>query len=116
MSEKSTLPGQKVATIEEYLPGQNTFEDGEAIRSSSVGTVELNKSEQQVSIQNKKSVLIPKIGDIVIGYVEANLGSMIAVSIQYINNKKIESNVECICVIRHLRKKNAALVLSLIHI
>ena len=39
MSEKSTLPGQKVATIEEYLPGQNTFEDGEAIRSSSVGTV-----------------------------------------------------------------------------
>ena len=110
MSEKSTLPGQKVATIEEYLPGQNTFEDGEAIRSSSVGTVELNKSEQQVSIQNKKSVLIPKIGDIVIGYVEANLGSMIAVSIQYINNKKIESNVECICVIRHLRKKNAALV------
>ena len=109
MSE-NRLPGEKVATIEEYLPGDNTFEDGDAIRSASVGTVELNKTEQLVSIQNKKSTMVPKIGDIIVGTVEANLGSMMAVSIKYINGVENESNIECICTIRHLRKKNAALV------
>ena len=66
MSE-NRLPGEKVATIEEYLPGENTFEDGDAIRSASIGTVELNKTEQLVSIQNKKSTMVPKIGDIIVG-------------------------------------------------
>ena len=42
--------------------------------------------------------------------VEATLGSMIAVSINYINGTKVDANVECICVTRHLRKKNVALV------
>ena len=109
MSE-NRLPGEKVATIEEYLPGDNTFEDGDAIRSASVGTVELNKTEQLVSIQNKKSPMVPKIGDIIVGTVEANLGSMMAVAIRYINDIETQSNIECICTIRHLRKKNAALV------
>ena len=116
MVEELTLPGEKVAMIEEYLPGENTFEDGETIRSSSIGIKELNRSEQQVSIQNKKSVGIPKIGDIIIGTVEATLGSMIAVSIGYINSTKIESNIECICVTRHLRKKNAALVKDVVRL
>ena len=116
MVEELTLPGEKVAMIEEYLPGENTFEDGESIRSSCIGIKELNRSEQQVSIQNKKSVTMPKIGDIIIGTVEATLGSMIAVSIGYINNIKIETNVECICVTRHLRKKNAALVKDIVRL
>ena len=94
MADELTIPGDKVATIEEYLPGENTFEDGETIRSSSIGIKELNRAEQQVSIQNKTSIGVPKIGDIIIGTVEATLGSMIAVSIGYINGTKIESNIE----------------------
>ena len=84
MTEELKLPGDKIAMIEEYLPGDNTFEDGHSIRSTSVGTIELNKSEQLVSIQKKKSISIPNIGDIIIGTVEASLGSMIAVSIEYV--------------------------------
>ena len=99
MTEELKLPGDKIAMIEEFLPGDNTFEDGHSIRSASVGTVELNKSEQLVSIQKKKSISIPNIGDIIIGTVEASLGSMIAVSIEYVNNIRTASNVECICSI-----------------
>ena len=113
MSE-NRLPGEKIATIEEYLPGNNTFEDGNVIRSSSVGTIDFNKVEQIVSVQNKKSVTMPQIGDIIIGTVEATLGSMIAVSIKYFNDIKIDTNVECICTIRHLRKKNVALVKDIV--
>jgi|TARA_B110000263_G_scaffold151403_1_gene131430 exosome complex component CSL4 len=114
MTEELKLPGDKIAMIEEYLPGDNTFEDGHSIRSTSVGTIELNKSEQLVSIQKKKSISIPNIGDIIIGTVEASLGSMIAVSIEYVNNIRSTSNVECICSIRHLRKKNTALVKDIV--
>ena len=42
MTEELKLPGDKIAMIEEYLPGDNTFEDGHSIRSASVGTIELN--------------------------------------------------------------------------
>ena len=110
MSEEIKLPGEKIAMIEEYLPGNNTFEDGDSIRATSVGSIEFNKSEQLVSVQKRKSISIPNVGDVIIGTVAASLGSMIAVSIDYINNVKNSSNVECICSIRHLRKKNAALV------
>lgn len=110
MSENNRLPGEKIAMIEEYLPGKNTFEDGNLIRSTSVGTVELNKAEQVVSIQNKKPIAVPNVGDVIIGTVEATLGPMIAVSMNYINGVRTELNVECICVVRHLRKKYVALV------
>jgi exosome complex component CSL4 len=51
MSEEIKLPGEKIAMIEEYLPGNNTFEDGDSIRATSVGSIEFNKSEQIVSVQ-----------------------------------------------------------------
>ena len=118
MSQEFKLPGEKIAFLEEYLSGENTFDDGESVRSTMVGKAEFDKEERIASIINNKSIPVPKIGDIIIGVVEASLGSMIAVSMQYINNTKVNSNVECICTTRHLRKKNVALVkdLSLIHI
>ena len=89
MSQESKLPGEKIAFSEEYLSGENTFDDGELVRSSVIGQTEFNKEERTVSIHSNKSISIPKIGDIVIGLVEASLGSLIAVSMQYINNIKV---------------------------
>jgi len=34
---------------------------------------------------------------------------MIAISIKFVNGKKVNSDLECICVTRHIRKKNIAL-------
>ena len=45
-----------------------------------------------------------------IGTVAAVMSSMMAVSIEYVNNKRTKSQVECICQTRHLRKKNVALL------
>ena len=110
MSEEIKLPGEKIAMIEEYLPGNNTFEDGDSIRATSVGSIEFNKSEQLVSVQKRKSISIPNVGDVIIGTVAASLGSMIAVSIDYINEKPTTSKVECVCGTRNLRIRNVALV------
>jgi len=114
MSKESKLPGEKIAFLEEYISGENTFDDGELIRSTVIGQTEFDKEERIASIANKKSVLIPKIGDEIIGIVEAALGSLIAVSMQYINGIEVNSNVECICTTRHIRKKNVALVKDIV--
>ena len=110
MSQEFKLPGEKIAFLEEYLSGDNTFDDGESVRSTVIGQTDFNKEERIVSIHKNKSIPVPNVGDIVVGLVEASLGSLIAVSMQYINGTEVHANVECICTTRHMRKKNVALV------
>ena len=114
MSQEFKLPGEKIAFLEEYLVGENTFDDGKSIRSTMIGKVEFDKEERIASVKNEKSNSVPKIGDEIVGIVEAALGSMIAVSMQYINGIKVHTNVECICATRHMRKKNVALVKDIV--
>ena len=114
MSQEFKLPGEKIAFLEEYLAGENTFDDGESVRSTMIGETKFDKEERIASIRKKKSIPIPNIGDEIIGVVEASLGSLIAVSMQYINGIKVTSNVECICTTRHMRKKNVALVKDIV--
>ena len=37
MSDNSVFPGDKIASIEEYEAGHNTFDDGDMVRSSTMG-------------------------------------------------------------------------------
>lgn len=91
------MPGDRLGFIEELEAGDNTFDDGDTIRSATVGIANVDKKNRKVDVRNGKQLSIPKKGDIVIGTVSAVLSSMIAVSIQYINGKPNSSGVECIC-------------------
>ena len=110
MSENAVFPGDKLASIEEYEAGYNTFDDGDLVRAATVGKKNIDKSTRIVEIQHPRILSIPKIGDIIIGTVAAVMSSMIAVSIDYINEKPVTSKVECVCSTRNIRKKNIALV------
>ncbi len=110
MSDNVIFPGDKIAIIEEYESGKNTFDDGHNVRSAVIGTTEMDKKNRIVQVRNSKLLSVPQINDIVIGTVAAVMSSMIAVSIDYINNKPTKSHVECICPTRNLRKKSVALV------
>ena len=46
MSQEFKLPGEKIAFLEEYLSGENTFDDGESVRSTVIGQIEFNKEER----------------------------------------------------------------------
>ncbi len=109
MSESSVIPGDKIASIEEYESGYNTFDDGDMVRASTVGEKILDKSTRVASIKHPRLLSIPQVGDTVIGTVVAVMSSMIAVSIDYINGKPTTSKVECVCSTRNIRKKNIAL-------
>ena len=55
MSEKISLPGDKVAIIEEFETGSNTFDDGHIIRSVVIGTKEFDKTQRIAKINQLKS-------------------------------------------------------------
>ena len=109
MNQNQKIPGEKIAQIEEYLPGENTFEDNDVIRATTIGSIDLDSKDRLASINRQKQITVPNVGDIIIGTVEANLPSMIAIMIKFVNGKKINSDLECVCVTRHIRKKNIAL-------
>jgi len=110
----SVLPGDTLATIEEYAAGNNTYDDGELITSTIDGESNIIKNERIVNVKNQELRKFPETDDIVIGTVEAVMGSMIAVMINYINSKPVKAQVECICATRSIRKKNVALVKDLV--
>jgi len=114
MSETATFPGDKIASIEEYEAGYNTFDDGDMVRASTVGEKILDKTTRIARIKHPKMLSIPQVGDTVIGTVAAVMSSMIAVSIDYINEKPTTSKVECICSTRNIRRKNIALVTDIV--
>ena len=109
MNDNQKIPGEKIAQVEEYLPGNNTFEDDDTIRATTIGDINLDSKERLASINSKTQITVPKVGDVIIGVVEANLPSMIAIMIKYVNGKKVVADLECVCVTRHIRKKNIAL-------
>ena len=110
MSESTVIPGDKIASIEEYESGYNTFDDGDMVRASTVGEKILDKSTRVASVKYPRLLSIPQVGDTVTGTVVAVMSSMIAVSIDYINGKPTTSKVECVCSTRNIRRKNIALV------
>ena len=67
----SVLPGDTLATIEEYAAGKNTYDDGEMIRSTIVGESNIIKNERIVNVKNQELRKFPEVDDIVIGTVEA---------------------------------------------
>ena len=93
MDENQKIPGEKVAQIEEYLPGENTYEDNDSIRATTIGNINLDSTERLASINSQTQITVPKVGDVVIGVVEANLPSMIAILIKYINGKKVVADL-----------------------
>ena len=110
MSDNSVFPGDKIASIEEYEAGNNTFDDGDMVRAATVGERNMDKETRVADVKHPKLLSVPKVGDVIIGTVAAVMSSMIAVTIDYINGNPTTSKVECICGTRNMRIRNVALV------
>ena len=82
------FPGEQVALIEEFEGGKNTYITDGTIRSKAVGTRVYDFKRTIVKINPKNSPMLPKIGDVLVGYLEMLFGSMMSVRVLYINEKK----------------------------
>ncbi|MGN6348726.1 MAG: hypothetical protein ACTHLL_03130 [Candidatus Nitrosocosmicus sp.] len=77
---KSVIPGVPLSVIEEFDPGRNTFVlDGE-VRSSVIGKPIVNMTNRILNVVQKNTPMIPKIGDIVVGYVGGLFRILISVA------------------------------------
>ena len=105
MSQKPSLPGDKIAIIEEFETGENTFDDGQSIRSLVIGTSEFDKTNRIVKINEMRKPAVAKVDDVITGNISALMNNMFAINILYINGKPTHSGLECICQARGAKKR-----------
>ncbi len=79
------LPGDFVSSPEEFLAGQNTYEQGDSVRASLPGRVERDLSKREVAVRPVVVARTLKVGDVVVGQVEAAMTSTAGVKIRYLN-------------------------------
>ena len=48
--EKIVMPGDKVGIIEQYMPGEGTYDDNGEIKSTVLGNVEINQKMKVISV------------------------------------------------------------------
>ena len=94
------LPGEQVAAIEEFEAGKNTYVHNGSVRSTALGVKVYDFKRRIVKIDQKNSPMLPKIGDIIIGYIEMLFGNMFSVRILYINDKKSDAGFSAIASTR----------------
>lgn len=100
-NERVILPGEQIASIEEFEGGKNTYLTGDGtIRSAAIGSKVLDLKRRVVKIEQKNAPVMPKVGDIIVGYVEMIFASMISVKVLYINEKKSTSGFAAIASMR----------------
>ncbi len=63
------LPGEQVAISEEFLPGENTYEQDGVIFAAAPGYIELDSGEMAAHVRPALRMARPRIDDIVIGRV-----------------------------------------------
>jgi exosome complex component CSL4 len=94
------FPGEYIAEIEEFEAGRNTFVLDGTIRSSVLGKKEYDFKRRTIKIDQINSQELPKIGDVVMGFVEMLFGSMISVKLFYVNNRLYTSGLSAIASAR----------------
>jgi exosome complex component CSL4 len=69
----SVLPGEKLGVIEEYIPGDGTFQDEDDIIYATItGTVHIDMKERKISVEGStRQPVYPKRNDIVFGEVQS---------------------------------------------
>jgi len=87
--DKLVLPGEKVSTSEELLPGNGTFEEDGIIRANRVGIYTVDEKHRQAVIKPVTSVPIElRRGDIVLAEVGSVRSSMIIANVFHVIGKK----------------------------
>ena len=79
------LPGDFLASPEEFLPGNNTYEQGDSVRASIAGRVQKDQAKQEVAVRPVVVALMPTVGDVVVGRIEAAGTSTAGMRISYLN-------------------------------
>ena len=68
-NEQIVMPGDKLGIIEQYLPGEGTYDDNGDIKSSVLGNVKINQKNKIISVETDTKPALLKVGDLVYGQI-----------------------------------------------
>jgi exosome complex component CSL4 len=81
-SKRVVTPGDALGVIEEYLPGEGIYVNGNGLlRSSTTGIAEIDHSKKIINIKPVKMAKLPKAGSSVIGIVTSLRSDLVIVTI-----------------------------------
>lgn len=81
MSNGMTMPGDRIAAAEEYIPGPGTYEKSGVIYAAIIGKVRFNDRDKIVNVAEVKHGRVLKPGDTVLGEVGSVTNSLATVAI-----------------------------------
>ena len=67
--EQIVMPGDKLGIIEQYLPGEGTYDDNGEIKSSVLGNVKITHKMKVISVESDAKPALLKVGDVVYGQI-----------------------------------------------
>lgn len=81
------LPGDRLGTIEEFVPGEGTYEENSEVYAASAGFVLIDHVDKEIKVYKPGIVkpVIPRVGDVVLGKVAHVQSQMASVEIFQIN-------------------------------
>ncbi|RLE61241.1 MAG: hypothetical protein DRJ49_05880 [Thermoprotei archaeon] len=77
--EEIAVPGSRIAIIEEFLPGNNTYILKDTILSTVVGRILRDPEQHTIEVVSFNVPLVPKIGDTVYAEITNTKDSIVAV-------------------------------------
>lgn len=85
---KRALPGDKLATIEEFVSGEGSTSAGEYVLSTVVGNVQADMTNRVMNVKLAKTGLerLPQVGDYITGKVQSAQPAAAQVAIQAVND------------------------------
>ncbi|MEM2930560.1 MAG: exosome complex RNA-binding protein Csl4 [Thermoproteota archaeon] len=81
--------GEPLATLEEFFPGEGTFETKGVIYSSRIGRVNIDEDKRELGVIELKPLLIPRPGFKIIGSVTSFSSHYVTVKIFYMNGIRL---------------------------
>lgn len=88
MESRIVIPGEEIATTEEFLAGEGTYESKGKIYSSFLGTVKLDTSEKVASVEPVNPLVLLNCGDIVIARVTDVRSNMVLADVVRVEGRE----------------------------
>ena len=107
-TKEKVIPGDKLATIEEFSAGSGTVIVGESLVSTVTGTIEADMPNRVMNVKPAVPVAtsIPKVGDYITGLVESASPSVAQITIKAVNEIESSKEFSGMLSLRDERRRN----------
>jgi exosome complex component CSL4 len=106
-SGKLAIPGDKLATIEEFVSGTGSASIGDSVVSTVVGDVEPDMVNRVINVKALKSADdgLPKVGDVITGHVDSSQPSMAQITILAVGDQSSDKQLSGMLSMREDRRR-----------